>query len=198
MTEMSFREQPLDRFLELVASDEPAPGGGSVAAVATALAAGLVAMAGRFSSGHLQDAPALVEEADGLRQEALALADQDAWAYSAVRDAYALPKDTDPDSRRRRIRAALERATDVPLEVARVATRAAILGAHLAHGGNPNLKGDAVTAILLAKAAARGAVTLVEVNVRLGKLDGDWLDRSAAYLAAAGDACGVAAGNGAR
>jgi hypothetical protein len=97
----------------------------------------------------------------------------------------------------RRIRAALERATDVPLEVARVATRAAILGARLVHGGNRNLKGDAVTAILLAKAAARGAVTLVEVNVRLGKLDGDWLDSSAAYLAAAGDACGVAAGDGA-
>jgi hypothetical protein len=43
------------------------------------------------------------------------------------------------------------------------------------------------------KAAARGAVSLVEANVRLGKLDGNWLDRSAAYLAAASEACGMAA-----
>jgi formiminotetrahydrofolate cyclodeaminase len=81
----------------------------------------------------------------------------------------------------------------VPLEVARVATRVAILGSRLALRGNPNLKGDAVTAILLAMAAARGAVSLVEANVRLGKLDGNWLDRSAAYLAAASEACGMAA-----
>jgi formiminotetrahydrofolate cyclodeaminase len=191
MVETTFREASLSRFLDRVASSEPAPGGGAVAAVAAALAAGLVSMAGRFSTDHLGDAGAVVNEADALRLNALALADRDAAAYAAVTEAYALPKDVDADGRRRQIRAALERATEVPLEIARVATRAAVLGSRLAQGGNQNLKGDALTAVLLATAAARGAATLVEINVRMGRLERDWLERSEAYLATVSGMCGV-------
>ena len=189
----SFRDEPLGRFLELVASEEPTPSGGSVAAgsaaaATAALAAALVAMVGRLSSKQLDDSPAIVADADGLRRQALALADEDAAVYGEVRAAYALPKEVDPEGRRRRIRQALERATEVPLEITHVASQLAVLASRLVAHGNPNLEGDAVTAVLLARAAAQASATLVELNVRTGKLDGDWLDRSATYLAMAGTA----------
>jgi formiminotetrahydrofolate cyclodeaminase len=187
----SFRDEPLGRFLELVASEEPrTPSGGSAAAAAVALAAALVAMVGRLSIKQLDDAPAIVAGADSLLRQALALADEDPTVYGEVRAAYALPKEVDPEGRRRRIRQALERATEVPLEITRVASEAAVLASRLAQNGNPNLEGDAVTAVLLARAAAQASATLVELNVRTGKLEGDWLDRSATYLAIAGATCG--------
>ena len=162
------------------------PAAGSVAAAGAALAAALVAMVGRLSTRQLDDAPAVVATADNLVRQALMLADDDATAFGEVRTAYALPKDVDPEGRRRRIRQAFERATEVPLEIAHVASEAAVLASRLVRDGNPNLEGDAVTAALLARAAARSGAALVESNVRTGKLEGDWLDRSAAYLARAG------------
>ncbi len=179
----SFRDDPFGRLLELVASEEPTPAGGSAAAAVAALAAALVAKVGRLSIKQLDDAPAIVAEADSLLRQSLALADEDARVYGEVRSAYALPKDVDPEGRRRRIREALERATDVPLEITHVASEAAVLASRLVQHGNPNLEGDAVTAVLLARAAAQGSATLVEINVRMGKLEGDWLERSASYLA---------------
>lgn len=196
MSDVPLRDLSMDRFLELVAAREAAPGGGAVAAFAAAMAAGLVAMASRFSGRHLADAPGVTQQADRLRGQAVMLADEDAVAYRAVQAAYALPKEPDPDARRERIRAALTRATEVPLEVARVAADTAALGSQLVDSGNPNLKGDAVTAVLLARAAAQASATLVELNVRLGKLDGDWLDRSAAYVAAASGGRAPRAGSG--
>ena len=185
-----FGDEPLGRFLDLVASEEPTPGGGSVAAgsaaaIAVALAAGLVALVGRLSGKQLDDAPAVVAGADDLRRRALALADEDAAVYGEVRAAYALPREGDPEMRRRRIREALERATAVPLRITQAASETAVLAWRLVQHGNPNLEGDAVTAGLLARAAAQAAATLVELNVRTGKLEGDWLERSAVYLATA-------------
>ena len=179
----SFRDEPLGRSLELVASEESAPAAGSAAATVVALAAALVALVGRLSTRQLDDAPAIVACADRLLHQAVALADEDAAVYGEVRAAYALPKEVDPEGRGRRIRQALERATEVPLEITRVASEAAVLASRLVEHGNPNLEGDAVTAVLLARAAAQASATLVELNVRTGKLEGDWLDRSASYLA---------------
>ncbi|MGH9039550.1 MAG: cyclodeaminase/cyclohydrolase family protein [Acidimicrobiia bacterium] len=187
----SFREESLGRFLELVASDLPAPGGGSVAAgsvaaTTVALAAALVAMVGRLSGKQLDDAPAIVASAERLLVQALVLADEDAAAYGEVRAAYALPKEGDPEGRRRQIRQAFEGATEVPLEITRLASESAVLAARLLQDGNRNVEGDSKTAVLLARAAAQASATLVELNVTTGELEGDWLERSAAYLATAG------------
>ena len=94
---------PLGRFLDLVASGEPAPGGGAAAAVAIALAAGLSGMAARFSAEQLADAPALADRADALRREVAPLARADAEAYGRVLTAYRLPREPDPETRRRSI-----------------------------------------------------------------------------------------------
>ena len=83
--DLQFRDHALQTFLDHVASKTPTPGGGSVAAVAGAMAAGLVAMTARLSSTRLMDAPTITAEADRLREIALRLADHDAIAYQDVR-----------------------------------------------------------------------------------------------------------------
>lgn len=186
MSSVRFGDERLGRFLERVASDAPTPGGGAVAAVAAALAAGLVAMVARLSHRQLADSTAVAKEADRLRERALALADDDAEAYQEVLAAYRLPKDS--EGRRDRIRTALERASDVPLEMAGVASEVAVAASSLVREGNPNLKGDAFAAAALAEAVVRGAATLVELNVALGELGGGRLDRLTAHRAVAAEA----------
>ena len=192
-----YLEQPLGRFLDLVASREPAPGGGASSAVAVALAAALTAMAARFSTGHLADADTLAARADGLRGEVASLARADAAAYGRVLDAYRTPRD-DEEARRRGIREALTEAADVPLSVAGIGAEVAELSARLAAEGNPNLRGDAVTAAVLAGAGTRAAVTLAEINVSAGGTDDGRLSRAARLRAAAVAAQEAVEGAGAR
>ncbi len=143
-----------------------------MAAVTLAGAAGLVAMAARFSD-QLAGAADLAEQADALREQASRLADDDARAYGAVLAAYR--RDGDSNSRRDAIRSALSEATDVPLALVACAREVGQAAMLLADKGNPNLRGDAVTALLLADAAARSATYLVRCNLRLGGLDDDRL-----------------------
>jgi formiminotetrahydrofolate cyclodeaminase len=178
-------DQPVRDFLEQVAARVPTPGGGGVAAVTAALAAGLVAMAARFSDAQLPAAADLAGQADQLRGRAAVLADQDAAAYRAVLDAYRLPQTGDGSERRKRIGAALHDATAVPLEIAEIAAGVGELAAAAADQGNPNLRGDAVVAAHLAEASARGAAALVGINTSLGDLPGELSGRAASAVAAA-------------
>lgn len=178
----NYAELPLGRFVDMVASREPAPGGGASAAVAIALAAALTAMAARFSADHLADAETIADRAEELRNRVMPLAQADAAAYGRVLDAYRTPRDDD-EKRRRRIREALSEAADVPLSIAEVGVEVAGNAARLVEEGNPNLRGDAVTAAALAKAGVRAAATLVEINVSAGGADDDRLSRVDQLLA---------------
>jgi formiminotetrahydrofolate cyclodeaminase len=155
-------QEPVDRFLDRIASAEPAPAGGSVAAVAVAMAAGLVAMAARLAH-EWPKASEVVERAEALRSRmaTLALADED--AYAKVIEALRLPPDS--PSRAAELAAALSGAADVPLAVAEAATEVAMLAALVAQEGNVRLRGDALVAAALAEAGARGAAELVAINL---------------------------------
>lgn len=166
-------------LLERLAAKQPAPGGGGAAAITAAMAAGLLGMAARFSTAQLIDASGRAAHADRVRNQVAALAERDAEAYGAVLAAFALPREPDPQVRRRQIRRALQRAAQVPTEIAEVASGIAVEAIELAQQGNPNLRGDAFTAAALAAAAAQAAAELVRLNVALGKLGGDLADRAA-------------------
>jgi formiminotetrahydrofolate cyclodeaminase len=172
-TTSEYLDLPLREFLDLVASGNPAPGGGSVAAVAVALAAGLSGMAARLSAGQLADG--LAERADAARRRVAPLARIDAESYGRVLDAYREP---DSETRRERVSDALSGATDVPLAVAEVGNEVAGIAARLVEEGNTNLVGDAITAVLLAEAGVRAAVTLAEINLSSANLDDDRLGRA--------------------
>ena len=186
----SFLDQQARDFLDQLAARTPAPGGGGAAAVTVAMAAGLVAMAARFSATQLPAASDLADQADELRRRAADLADLDARAYAAVLDARRLPGGN--GQRRERTREALLAAAVVPAEIAEIGARVAAMAARLAEAGNPNLRGDAVTGAVLAAASARSAACLVGINVELGGLDPGLSRRAAQAAADADDAAGPA------
>jgi len=172
-------DRPLCEVLDDVAAATPAPGGGSSAAVACALAAGLVQMVAGVTlaqddtDGELRR---LHDRAAGLRDEAAALGELELRVYAPVLAAMRRPAD-DPD-RPAALDAALSEAADSAMAITRVATAIAELAVEAARRGRRQLRGDAVTGVLLAEAAAAAASRLVLVNLegrpgdqRLGELE---------------------------
>jgi methenyltetrahydrofolate cyclohydrolase len=149
-------------LLDAVAARTPAPGGGTAAAWAAALAASLVEMAANFSEG----AGASFERAGRLRTRALELAEVELHAYEPVLEALRLRREN--PERAARVEAARTEASRSPLEIARVGAELTELAGELAHTGNPNLSGDALAAALLAEAAAQAAARLVAINLTEG------------------------------
>ena len=174
-TTSEYLDLPLEAFLDLVASGEPAPGGGSVAAIAVALAAGLSGMAARLSAGQLADADELADRADVARRRVAPLARVDAESYGRVLDAYREP---DSETRRKRVSDALSGATDVPLAVAEVGSEVAGIAARWVEEGNTNLVGDAIAAVLLAEAGVRAAAVLAEINLSSANVEDNRLGRA--------------------
>lgn len=150
-------------LLAAVAARTPAPGGGAAAAVVTALAAGLVAMAGRYAD-PVKIPVDLVGRAEGLRRRAGQLADADAAAYGRYLEAARLPREPEGE-RADATAAALSEAIEVPLSILQTAAEVADLGRQLLLDGNPRLHGDAAAGVLLAAAAAETAALLVAENL---------------------------------
>ena len=159
LLELSLRE-----FLDLVASEEPTPAGGSAAALAVAMSASLSAMVAR-ASPDWPEAGSAVAQAERLRKRVAPLAQRDAEAYEEALVTLRLPERVEPTVRDAAVGAALARAAEVPLAISDAAADAAYLAALVADRGTPERRGDAVAAALLAEAAARAAECLVAVNL---------------------------------
>jgi glutamate formiminotransferase/formiminotetrahydrofolate cyclodeaminase len=166
--------ESLSGFVSSVASSNPVPGGGSVAAHAGVLAAALTQMVAGLTIGKKKYVAVDAEMKDvALKAAALgnqlsALVTRDAEAYAQVSEAHKLPKEPADAAARRSeaINSALLKAADVPLETARAAVEVAQLAAIVAEKGNTNAVTDAGVAALLAQAAARGAAYNVRVNIQ--------------------------------
>jgi formiminotetrahydrofolate cyclodeaminase len=162
---LGFSSQTVEELCETLAAETSAPGGGSVAAIVTAFAASLTAMAARFATEQWEDAAGAVAQAEALRARVLPLAEEDANAYENFLVARRISEEVDSDIRDAAVGDALSRAADVPLAIAEAALDVASLAAELVEHGNPNLRGDAATAALLAEAAVRATANLVEINL---------------------------------
>ena len=179
-------------FLASVASSNPVPGGGSVAAHAGALAAALAQMVAGLTVGKKKYAAVDAEmkeaalKAVALGNQLTALVKRDAEAFALVSEAYKLPKEPAEAAGRRAeaVTSALLKAAEVPLETARAAVDVAQLALLVAEKGNANAVTDAGVAALLAQAAARGAAYNVRVNVQAldDKSKGRGLARDAEQL----------------
>jgi methenyltetrahydrofolate cyclohydrolase len=146
----SFLDASVKEFLDAVPARTPAPGGGAVAAVALALAAGLTAMAARFAPDDWERRAEIVGRAEELRAQAEPLADADADAYGAFMAA--------------RTDESLERIVAIPFELAEIAAEVTDLAVAVAGEGNPNVSGDAAAGADLAAAVASIAARLVRIN----------------------------------
>jgi glutamate formiminotransferase/formiminotetrahydrofolate cyclodeaminase len=161
------------RFADEVSSNSPAPGGGSVAALAGCLGAALAAMVANLTVGKTgyeaawASSSALAERAQALKAQLLAAVDDDTKAFDGVLAAMRLPKasDVEKSARADAIAAAYEKATSVPLATARLCLAALELAQEAAVTGNRNSASDAGVGALLARAGLEAAILNVRINL---------------------------------
>ena len=158
-------------FLDELANGKPTPGGGSSAAYACAMGAGLVAMVARLSIGKKKYAEVeeemrgVLAEAEELRASLTHAVDEDAKSFSAIMQAFKLPKESAEEKsiRSKAIQDATLYASEVPLETARGAVRVMALALKVAQLGNLN----AITDGASGSAMARAGLTSAGYNVRI-------------------------------
>jgi formiminotetrahydrofolate cyclodeaminase len=165
----------IDALLDAIAAPEPAPGGGSTAALVGALAAALCGKVARLS-----DDAGAAAQANALRRRLQSLADEDSAAFLDALHELRERRGDVPLGR------ALERAADVPLRIGEACGDVASLAAALAERCEPAVAPDARGAAALAAGAARVAAVLVETN--LGAAPGDERVAHAARVAEAAEA----------
>jgi formiminotetrahydrofolate cyclodeaminase len=166
-------DKPVTNFLDELASNAPAPGGGSVAALSGALGAALVSMVCNLTLGkkayadvqeEMQD---LLDQSEALRQKLTDLLEDDVAAYTGYSNAAKMPRDTEEEkaARAETMQAALKVATDVPLRIAGAAVKVMDLCMPAAEKGNKWAVSDAGVAVLMAEAALRSAALNVLINL---------------------------------
>jgi glutamate formiminotransferase/formiminotetrahydrofolate cyclodeaminase len=166
-------DRSVEGFTCEVASERPAPGGGSVAAAVGAFGAALGAMVANLSS-HKRGWDARWEEFSGWAERGkachdalLRLVDEDTAAFNQVLAALALPRETEADRAARA--AALEDATrgaiEVPLRVMEAAVEAMAVTRRMAEHGLASSVSDAGVGALCARAAVRGAGCNARINL---------------------------------
>ena len=169
----------ITEYLERAAAGTAVPGGGSVAALNAALAAGLTEMVANLTIGK-KGYEAVAEEMNDiagksteLREKLTAAIDRDAEAYSEVMAAFKLPKATDQEKglRKPAIQKAFKHAALVPLEVAKHAVKVIDLAGRAVDSGNKNAVTDGLVAAMNARTAALAALYNVKIN--LGSIEDD-------------------------
>jgi formiminotetrahydrofolate cyclodeaminase len=166
-------DKPVTNFLDELASNAPAPGGGSVASLGGALGAALVSMVCNLTldkKGYedvQDDIQALLARSEALRGELTGLLEADVAAYSGYSAAAKMPRGTDKEkaARAEAMEAALKIATDVPLQIAEAAAKVMDLCMPAAKKGNKWAVSDAGVAVLMAEAALRSAALNVLINL---------------------------------
>ena len=173
MSLVALQRLPVEGFVSELASDSPAPGGGSASAAVGAMGAALLEMVCNLTVGKekYREVEAELRARGGdlgrVRASLLDLVDRDSEAYTTVSRALGLPKASDPEKEARRLalQAALRTATEVPLEVARACGRALDMAEGVAQKGNPNAVSDAACGARFLHAALMGALYNVEINL---------------------------------
>lgn len=166
-------DKSVSAFVQDTASASPVPGGGSVSALAGALAGALCAMVARLTiEKERQDTnqPQLTrlrDQADALRGQLLQDVDRDAQAYQDFLAALRLPKSTPEEQQKRKtaIEMRKKEICEVPLRVARNALLVMKLAGRAMAQGRKDVITDSAVAVLLARSAARGALYNVAFNL---------------------------------
>jgi formiminotetrahydrofolate cyclodeaminase len=161
----------LDDFLKRLASDAPTPGGGAVAALAGALAAGLGRMVAALTIGRKRFAQAepQVREVDerlaGAERMLHRLIEEDAAAYGVLSEA--LKRDKNDPQRAESVRQAASLAGTVPLETVTVSAGLLADLEQLRALGNPLLGPDVEAGVQMARAAMHAGAENVRANLGL-------------------------------
>ena len=162
MVNTHFKNQTLQKYLDQLASREPVPGGGSAAALTSALGAGLISMVVHYSLGKNKSAivekefKKTLKKSEAIRKELLDLAEIDSQAYLN------LMKSWKQDFKAQQI--AKTKARQAPEKVCRLSSQAIELTPFLVSFGNPHLLSDVQVAIELLLAGYSSAIIMVKIN----------------------------------
>jgi len=163
----------VEEFAAVTASDAPAPGGGSVSALAGALGAALAEMVANLTVGKAKYAEVegemkeLSAKGAEIRSELIAGIQKDTESFTMYMNALGMPKDTDEQKavRREAMQNGLKEAAKVPLEVAETAAKIFPIAEAVVKRGNTNAVTDGLVASMMARTAVIGALFNVKINL---------------------------------
>ncbi len=183
------KNMTVEAFCELTESNAPAPGGGSIAALAGALGAALSGMVANLTMGREKYAD--VEEemkvmeasAHELQKELVEMIQKDTDSFNVYMDALSLPKDTDEQKeiRRAKMQEGLKLAAQVPLETAKMAYEVFDYAELAIKKGNQNSITDCKTGLMMARTAVLAAGLNVKINLS-GIKDQEFVDKMMAEI----------------
>jgi formiminotetrahydrofolate cyclodeaminase len=162
----------VETFLDELASGNPTPGGGSAAAIMGAMGAALVSMVCNVTIGKKgyegveTEMRSVRDESERVRRRLTAMVGEDIAAFDSILTAYKLPKATDDDKARRvsAIQAGLRRATETPLDCARVCAEVIALARRASEHGYLNVISDGGVGVLAGFTGLRSAALNVYIN----------------------------------
>jgi len=185
------KDLSVEEFAAVTASDSPAPGGGSVAAMAGAVSAALAEMVANLTIGksgyeeHEEEMKKIAGEVSAIRAELIADIQKDASSFNGYMDALSLPKETEEEKafRREKMQEGLKAAAQVPLEAAQTAAKIFPYALSVVQNGNKNAVTDGLVSAMLARTAVLSA--LLNVKINLGSIkDEAFVEEMAAKVAA--------------
>lgn len=170
---MKLAELKTAEFVDLLASDAPAPGGGSAAALEGALGAALTAMVcgltvGKKKYAEFQElAESAQAKATDLKARFVDVMDRDTEAFNVVSAAFGMPKETDEEkaARSAAIQKGLEGCTKTPFEMMELAVETLELTASILGKSNDSAASDLGVSALSLRAAIQGAWLNVLINI---------------------------------
>ncbi|MDQ7054452.1 MAG: formimidoyltransferase-cyclodeaminase [candidate division KSB1 bacterium] len=160
-------------FVDEVSRDTPAPGGGSIAALAGALGAALASMVANLSVGkgdfddQYEHLCKLAEKAQRIKDDLVRAVDEDTEAFNAVLEAMRMPKDTPEQlaEREKAMQGGYKSAARVPLRTAELCLDAIRVCLDAAQIGNKDVMSDAGVGALMGLAGVQGAIYNVRINL---------------------------------
>ena len=174
---MSYLNMELEKFIEVVDSNSPAPGGGSVAALVSTLGIALTRMMGSLAINkkkyrELDDIvkdefTSKLKKLRKIREKLAILIDEDTIVFNELMAAYKLPKETNKEKEIRddKIQETTLNASEVPYEVAKISMEAMELFPFFTEYGNMNAVTDLGVGAMLLEAGIRGAILNVKINI---------------------------------
>ena len=167
------KNMTISEFSQIVASDSPVPGGGSIAALCGALGAALAEMVANLTVGkkkyadYSDEMSDIINKASILREKLMDYIEEDSLAYNKVMEAFKLPKDTEEEKSLRllKIEEGLKIAAKVPLKVAETSFEILPLAEAVVLRGKQNSVTDALVGAMMARTGVLSAVLNIRINL---------------------------------
>lgn len=167
------KDMTIKEFIYETASDSPAPGGGSIAALSAASAAALIEMVANLTIGKkgYEQVEEEMKELKGVageyKEKFVNYIDEDSNSFNKIMDAFKLPKSTEEEKKARTkvIQEGFKGAAAVPLNVAKDAFELLALAEKVIEKGNKNAVTDGAVAAMSARTAVHSALYNVKINL---------------------------------